>query len=328
MAKYSLMFMSVITPLHNGAGEGQGMVDNPIIRERTTLFPFIQSTSIKGVLRDCFGPDVDPKVQAIFGPPPPMGDSHSGAVNFSDGQLFAFPIRSLKGGFVWATIPLILYRLWRSIEIMRITTDFSKLKALLDGVDASFNNSDRVRICPSGKTALLIGQAGNQRLILEEFPKVTEESRPLEEFAKEISVKIFPSGSTFLKTEFEKKLILLPQNSFTYFVSNATEVTPNIRIGDRGITVKGSLRYTEFLPAESILYSTVTFNKPKEPGGPDGETLLANMKKIKVSENGTELTFDNGEDWVKALFERDKPSTIQIGGDETTGKGLVQLSFV
>jgi CRISPR-associated protein Cmr4 len=280
-------------------------------------------------LRDCFGEDDAPAVQALFGPPPPKGDSHGGAVNFSDAQLFAFPIRSLKGGFVWATTPLILYRLWRSIEIMGITTNFPKLKALLDTVDASFNNSDRVRICPSGKTALLIGQPGNQRLILEEFPKVTEESTPLEEFAREeMSVKIFSSGSTFLKNEFEKKLILLPQNSFTYFVSNATEVTPNIRIGDRGITIKGSLRYTEFLPAESILYSMVTFNKPKEPGGLDAETLLANMKNIKVSKNGTELTFDNGEEWIKALFERDKPSTIQIGGDETTGKGLVQLSFV
>ncbi|MBT9167885.1 MAG: hypothetical protein DDT19_01229 [Syntrophomonadaceae bacterium] len=320
MAKYSLMFMSAITPLHNGAGEGQGMVDNPIIRERTTLFPFIQSTSIKGVLRDYYGKDDDPNVQVIFGPPPQDGDSHGGAVNFGDAQLFAFPIRSLAGGFVWATTPLILYRLWRSIEIMGITDKFPKLKTLLDGIDASFNSSDRVRICPCGKSSLLI----NGRLILEEFPKVTDDSVPMENFAKEISSKIFGSTASFLKTEFEKKLILLPQN-FTYFVSNATEITPNIRIGEKGTTARGSLRYTEFLPTESILYSMITFNKPKEP---EKTEILDKMKKIKVMKNGAELTFDDGEEWVKALFESKRPNAIQIGGDETTGKGLVLLSFV
>lgn len=329
MAKYNLMLMSAITPLHNGAGEGLGMVDNPIIRERTTFFPYIQSTSIKGVLRDCFGEDTDPVVQALFGPPPPKGDSHSGAVNFSDAQLFAFPIRSLKGGFVWATTPLILFRLWRCIEIMGKHANFPKLKGLLGGIDASFNAGERVKICPSGKTALLIGHANNQLLVLEEFPKITDDSSPLEEFAKEISTKFFISASSFLKNEFEKKLVLLPQNSFAYFASNATEITPNIKIGDKGTTEKGSLRYSEFLPAETLLYSMVTFNKPKQPAGdPESDELLTKMKNIKVSQNHTELSFNNGEDWVKALFESKKPDAIQIGGDETTGKGLVTLSFV
>lgn len=330
MAKYSLMFMNTITPLHNGAGEGYGIVDNPIIRERTTLFPFVQSTSVKGVLRDYYsaGADDDTKVQALFGPPSTQGESHGGAVSFSDSQLFAFPVRSLKGGFVWTTTPLILFRLMRLLEIAGLKTLplFQKLENLFKGIDASFNKSDRILLCPEGETQLLIGQLSDQRLILEEFPKVTGKSPPLQEFAKEVSAKIFNAGSTFLKKEFEKKLVLLPENSFAYFVANATEIMPNIKIGKNGTTETGSLRYTEFLPAESILYSLISFNRPNEPG--EDKTLLAKMKNLKINKNGQELTFDSGDERTKALFEASKPSMIQIGGDETTGKGLVKLSFI
>lgn len=323
MAKHSLMFICAITPLHNGAGEGLGLVDNPIMRERTTLFPIIQSTSIKGVLRDAFGADKDPNVQALFGPPPGKGDSHGGAVSFSDGQILAFPVRSLKGIFVWATSPLILYRLHRNIELAGLTGQFPKLTELLRDIDSSFNNTpNKARICPSGKNYLLI----KDRLILEEFPKIFEVSNKLEEFAKEISPKLFDSSSSFLKSEFEKKLVLLTEDSFRHFATNATEIMPNIRIGENGTTETGSLRYTEFLPSETVLYTFISFEKANQPK--DDDVLLNLIKEIKVNKTGTELNFDDGDEWVKALFEQGKPSVIQIGGDETTGKGVVQLMLV
>lgn len=80
------------------------------------------------------------------------------------------------------------------------------------------------------------------------------------------------------------------------------------------------------MPAESILYSIVTFNKPRKP---KDAALLAKMKSITLKVNQTTISsYDNGEEWVKNLFEQDRPSVIQVGGDETTGKGLVQLSFM
>jgi len=323
MAKHSLMFICAITPLHNGAGEGLGLVDNPIMRERTTLFPIIQSTSIKGVLRNAFGADKDSNVQALFGPPAGKGDSHGGAVSFSDGQILAFPVRSLKGIFVWAISPLILYRLHRNIELAKLEAQFPKLIELLSSVDSSFNNNpNKVRICHSGRNSLLI----NDRLILEEFPKTIEVSDKLEAFAKEISPKLFDSSSSFLKSEFEKKLVMLTEDSFRYFATSSTEIMPNIRIGENGTTETGSLRYTEFLPAETILYTFISFEKPNAPK--DDDDLLNTIKKIKVNEKGTELTFDHGSEWVKALFEKGKPPVMQIGGEQTTGKGLVQLKLI
>jgi UDP-N-acetylmuramoylalanine--D-glutamate ligase len=37
--------------LHNGAGQGLGSIDRPIIREAATDYPFVQSSTLKGALR-------------------------------------------------------------------------------------------------------------------------------------------------------------------------------------------------------------------------------------------------------------------------------------
>lgn len=48
---HGLLFLHAITPLHNGAGQGIGSADRPIIREVMTHFPFIQSSTLKGAMR-------------------------------------------------------------------------------------------------------------------------------------------------------------------------------------------------------------------------------------------------------------------------------------
>ncbi len=308
MAEHLIMFINVITPLHNGAGESLGIVDNPIIRERITNFPFVQSASIKGVLRDeCSKKAANGKIiKALFGPEPGKGEEHSGAVSFGDGQLFAFPIRSLKGCFVWATFPLILNRFYQRLTIANVTCN--TLKPLLD----SFSTPpDKAYICKDSEKHLLFIKGADKKMLLEEFPINAEESIKLTDFAKEIGPKIFPdTKDTFLKNEFERKLVLLPEDTFKYFVTNATEVVPNIRIGESGTTVTGSLRYTEYLPAESILYSLLTFEKAKS-SVPD-EFKSINIKSAKD---------------VADRFCSIKPDKIQLGGDETIGKGLVKLEL-
>ncbi|MEW6088969.1 MAG: type III-B CRISPR module RAMP protein Cmr4 [bacterium] len=327
MAKYGLMFISAITPLNNGSGEGLGIVDNPVIRERTTQFPIIQSSSIKGVLRDKFGEDASPEVRVLFGPPSGQGDSHAGAVCISDAQIIAFPIRSLKGAFVWATSPLTLYRFWRNVEMSGFNSTFPKLKNLIDKINSSFNNLDSVVLCPSGKNYLEI----SSKIILEEFPKTIRNSPDLasllENFAKEIGLKIFTPVDTFLKDEFEKKLVLLTEDSFRYFVSNATEIMPNIKINEKGTTEKGSLRYTEFLPSETILYSLMSYENPKLPvDEPDVLKKIENIE-IKKSDNSV-WKFESKDVFVEALFEQKIPDIIQVGSDETTGKGIVKLKLI
>lgn len=295
--EYDIMFVNVVTPLHNGSGEGLGIVDNPILRERTTQFPIIQASSIKGVLKDSYEERGSEDFDMLFGPSPGEGEKHSGAISFGDGQILAFPVRSVRGCFAWITSPHVLWRFYERLCLMDMGSLSSKLTDPLKKVHSGLN---KAMVCSSGKKELCMPKT--TKIFLEEFPITCEDSEEIENIAKIIGEKVYGEDS-FLKSEFEKKLVLVDDDTFRYFVTNATEIVPNIRIGDRGTTEDGSLRYTEYLPSETIMYSTLIFERSRKKGGPLSATEIKN-------------------NFVKYL-----PPVIQIGGDETTGKGIVRLSL-
>lgn len=304
MAAYSFIFISLIDPLHNGAGEGLGMIDRPIIRERATTFPLIQPTSLKGVLRDEFtrkfpsSPDED-KVIATFGPKPGGGDKHNGASAFGEGQLLAFPIRSLKGYFVWGTSRLALHRLHEKLTIAGILPTMPQFTTFMSALQT--NHSANPIIPDGSSTKLLI----DKELMLEEFSYPYDTSSELQAMATELGALIFPN-TPYLQTEFATKLVLLPDDVYSHFVTHATEVLPNIAINTQGTSTEG-LRFTEYLPRDAVMFSLVSHEKPRMSPHP------ANC--------GTD-----GE--VKTFFDTNLPQRIQVGGDETTGKGLVSLAWI
>jgi CRISPR-associated protein Cmr4 len=322
MAKHSIMFINLLEPLHNGAGEGLGDIDQPIIRETPTSFPIIQPSSLKGALRHRFtelwrDPPEKYKVLALFGPEAGEGaERYGGAISCGEGQLLAFPVRSLKGLFVWATSPRILFRFQQRIQIAGIKG--LGLDELLKKVP-EWRDFWEVRICPEAETSLLIGDP--PKLVLEEFSYLVQQSQELANFAKQLSDTIYDKDS-YWADEFRRKLVVLPEDSFRYFVTIATEVTPNIRIGETGTTEEGSLRYTEYLPRESVLYNLITYDRAKMP------------ERWESNEEAMKKQFDylsddkDGDERVRELFETNKPKMLQLGGDETTGKGLVQLKIL
>src|SRR5208283_1283252 len=113
-----ILYLFTRTPLHVGAGSSVGAIDQPIIRERHTSFPFIPGTSLKGVLRDTATRDEKiskANVDAIFGEGFGSGSENfsAGRVSFGEAKLLAFPVRSAKGSFAFATCPLALERFLR-----------------------------------------------------------------------------------------------------------------------------------------------------------------------------------------------------------------------
>ncbi len=340
--EHALLFLTAISSVHNGAGVGLGMIDRPIIRERTTNFPIIQGSTLKGALRDEYeskiGTDM---VNWLFGPMDD-GSKHAGCISFSDASIFAFPVRSLKGSFVWATSPLILYRFQRAVGLARLIDLFPNLGTLI--ADRRLHSKAiEVFINNDAEDDLLIKGSGNSpkgKIILEEFPLGASPLEALPAFASEAGEFIFggnkPPSNTdgtphqkslgafkdlgkalglgseeSFKEEFERKLVVIPQDMFNYFVTYATEVVPNIRIdGDTGTTKIGSLRYTEYLPGETILYSIVSFERPF-------------AKEVRDDEKFNEPAK------VRDFIIENKPKdVIQVGGDETKGKGFLNMSFV
>src|SRR5258707_4919911 len=121
----TMLYLYVETPLHAGVGSGLSSIDLPIQRERTTQYPMIQGSGIKGKLRATAEEVFDTEtVNVLFGPPTNGGD-FAGALVIGDARLLLFPVRSLNGVFAYTTSYDILNRFKRDIERERTNSSFS-----------------------------------------------------------------------------------------------------------------------------------------------------------------------------------------------------------
>ncbi len=116
--------LHTISGLHVGTGQGIGVIDMPIARERATNLPQVPGSGIKGVLRDECQADENNKehILALFGPE--AGDKASefaGALAVGDARLLCLPIRSWRGTFSWVTCPMVLERYKRDLQDNKIT---------------------------------------------------------------------------------------------------------------------------------------------------------------------------------------------------------------
>jgi CRISPR-associated protein Cmr4 len=305
--KHAALFLYTVSPVHMGAGQAIGVIDNPIQRERHTGYPSFAGSGVKGAVRHGFEmlykniPEQDRAkdkswndlVTLLFGP-----DSnnalHAGAVSFGDAQLIALPIRSLRGSYVYATSPQALERTRRLLKLIDLDPDWPALPAVKEGE------------CLIVNQALLGGQA-NKKLHLEAFeydPVPSVPSEPLTRIAADLAKRALPDGDAyaFFREKLETDLVVLADNDFAYFAEHATLVEPHVRIDENTGTAKdGGLFYTENLPPESLLLAPVLASKTRT--GKDGELPAESvLSQIKGALNG---------------------KLLQIGGDATTGRGLV-----
>lgn len=326
----TVLFLHAQTSLHPGSGTALGVVDLPVQRERHTHWPLIPGSALKGVLRDrCrerllenhaedrdsegklrrtrrrVTNEDDPAIAVVFGPgkiDSDDGSSHAGALAVTDARILAFPVRSLKGVFAWVTSPAVLGRLGRDLSLI------GRAAPPHPGAPAS-----GMAFCPAGP--LLVD---GQWLVLEEFEfhvaqppsavgSVAQPPSGVDDLAEWISREAVEDE--FTRQRLKQHLVVLPDDDFNHFVRHATEVAARIALDyDRKTVKEGALFYQEFLPPETLFYSLLLAHdsrKRSNPAQPSG----AEMKAAEVL------------DWLR----RHVPSMLQIGGDETTGKGLCKV---
>jgi CRISPR-associated protein Cmr4 len=301
---HKLLYLTAVSPVHNGSGQGLGAIDNPIMRQRNTNLPIIQGSSIKGVLRTEWEPDSTRK-SILFGPEPKTASddnsAHAGALCVGDAQLLFFPVRSLRGAFVWATSPLTLALHQKLLRFAGI--EMPSLDKLMEKVKDT--EKEQLLVSADGANDLKAGK----HIVLEEYGYDAPEKGcdELETFAKEMADIIFPD---FLKDKFKKHLVVLPEDDFQYFITFATEVTPNIRIeAATGATFDGSLRYTEYLLSQSVLCSLWSIDKGR-------------------GKNAKDENLDEADSvWTEVKQIAEENCRVQIGGDATIGKGLMEIKF-
>ncbi len=293
--KNAALFLYAVSPVHMGAGQAVGVIDNPIQRERHTGHPCFAGSGINGAVRHGFtaiGGD-EKLIDRLFGPDAGSSDLHAGAVSFGDAQLVALPVRSLKNGYVYATCPQAISRAQRLLGLIGIKADWPALAVAEGG-------------CLLANPALLSGD----KLHLEAFEYTAKVSQELPKLAADLAAKAFPADASyaFFRNKFSQDLVVLSDTDFAYFAQNAMLIEPHVRIDPETGTAKdGGLFYTENLPPESLLIAP----------------MLAGQTRTGKK-----------DDWMDAMDVHTKMKTvldgrlIQIGGDVTTGRGLVVVKIV
>lgn len=284
-----------VSPVHAGSGAATSAVDLPIQRERHTNWPHIQASGVKGAFRAHyrnFNKKDQQLINLIFGSDEQDGwakgeENLPGAMSVSDAKLLAFPLRSNVAPFVWVTCPAVLKRLNTDLEYAR---------------------NDRLKEITEIKedNALSIGKEKLSGQVILEDAVVNVVEGVEEPFFQ----------STFPELE---RLIVISDEMYDYAVSSCTEIQTHIKINaETGSAQDGALRYQEYLPADSVLYSVVHFSR-REP---------TELKKEGAKPELLALASEAQAATIKKYVEDVISGFIQIGGDETLGKGICKLSWI
>lgn len=291
--KRAAVFLYAVSPVHMGAGQAVGIIDNPIQRERHTGHPCFAGSGIKGAVRHGFkalGGD-ETLADRLFGPDADSSDLHAGALSFGDAQLVALPVRSLKGGYVYATCAQALARTQRLLGLVSKASVW-KVPVVAEGQ------------CLLANPALLSGD----KLHLEAFEYVSKVSQDLPAIAADLAARGLPSGDgyAFFAEKLKTDLVVLSDSDFAYFAQHAMLVEPHVRIdAETGTASDGGLFYTENLPPESLMIAPLMASQTRS--GKDTLPAEVVMSQIKAVLHGR---------------------LLQMGGDATTGRGLVVSSVV
>ena len=312
-----LLWMHCLEPLHHGSGEGLGVVDRPLLRSIHNGHPIIQGSTVKGVVKaeateraesatkaapaeNGVGTDSKAELEELFGKSGTEG--YQGRANFHDFSVVFFPVRSLADTFVWVTSPLALHKLRDALP-----QNGDLCVALGMFLDAACSEvKPGFAVAPTKAGGILLGTGANARCCIENRVlqlASDQTARGLfDEFTSAFAAVIF-KDSAYWQEFFKARVLLITDKDYTALMQTATEVRANIAMDKegKGVTQTGSLRYTEYLPAETILWAPLSVWL-KEAG------LIRRLMSLHV------LPVLQG--------------VLQFGADETTGKGVTRMGCI
>jgi CRISPR-associated protein Cmr4 len=290
--KVNLLFLYTESPLHIGAGASIAVVDLPIQRERTTQHPVVPGSGLKGALRGQSTNGNDEKT-AIFGPDPEeqKAHEHAGAITVGDAHVVLFPVRALSGVFAYVTCPLALARLARDLRLAGLTPNW-KVPTV---------QKDQALVTARSEVTV------NGKVVVEEFTLMAQPSGDADAIAAWLAGNGLPDGEEydFWRKKVQSSLVILPDDDFRDFVLNSTEISTHVRLDPNTKTVaSGALWTEEALPSDVLLCSLIIARRSRKDGnGMDAQAV---------------------SNWLRNAL----PARLQLGGNETTGQGLVVSRWV
>jgi CRISPR-associated protein Cmr4 len=304
-----ILYIFTRTSMHVGAGASVGAIDQPIQRERHTAFPIIPASSLKGSFADQWEANLkqgekrflrvttkkegDKEVVAealesawLFGSNNEKA-AFTGAVQFGEARLLAFPIRSAKGSFAWITSPLILRRAARDGVVP--TADLPSAEPA----------DDKALFPKTGPLAL------GAQLVLEEYT-FTYAGEPPPGLSNAFE-KLLSNDPVW--KEVSSRLVILSDGMMSFFAQNACEVAQHVRISDEtGTAEAGALFNQENVPSETFFYAVIN----------------ATESRLKLNGYADKKAKDALDAFGKKLNEM---KVFQFGGDASTGLGYCTVKL-
>lgn len=287
-----LLVLHALTGLHPGAGTALGVVDLPVQRERHTLWPNIPGSSLKGVLRDASSRSERVRADDVFVTDafgPPSNTAHDHA-----GALSFTDARILA--FPVRSMRGVFAWVTCPAVLHRLGRDLSLLGMSGPAGPAA---PEREEAACMERSPLLVGNG--DRLLLEEFE--FKRTGSADAVASWVAEHAFTDDAA--RQHVRERLVVLHDDDFSHFVRFATEVIARVGLDAPTKTVKrGALFYEEVLPPETLFYALVLAAPSRRP---DSQRDAASL--------------------LRELEER-VPPVVQIGADETIGRGLCAARFV
>lgn len=288
-----LLYLYAESPVHAGAADAEGMLDLPIQREASTGYPVIWGQSLKGALRQAAedAPDdawPDTLVRQVFGPRVDAAGSglEAGRLVVGDAQLVAMPVATLQRSFAWVTTGPALARLARK---------YSRLPGTPTPPDAPDCPADAA-VAPDAP-----GSPWSGATVLGPAVVTIPEHRSAElaTWATRIATDALGAGPGMrpFAAKLASDLLLVGDDVAGPLLQECTEQAVRVQL-DEHKTVKHGPFHTEYLPAESVLAASLTVLPGPGGGGPAVTDLVRSLAGLLDG------------------------SLLQVGGDETIGKGL------
>lgn len=292
MNEACLTFIHALSPLHAGTGQGVGVIDLPIAREKATNLPYLPGSTLKGSMRDeCEGnPVTKAYCETLFGKGGDDSNTYAGSAVFTDQRLLCLPVRSLLGTFGWVTSPFILERFKR--DAGNIGSNLPEVTKPANEQSCIVSNASELKL--------------KQKVILEDLDLSIQDDASADAWAKEIGERVFTDPTW--QTLFKGRFCIVSDDVMSFLAETTTEVAARNVLSEN--KTSDNLWYEESLPSETILSGLLVAVHVRATS----ETVFKTIKDLtaKPIQLGGSMTVGRG--LCRVSLDYQVPQTNQDGG--------------
>ncbi len=259
----AIITMMAETHIHSGVGQSTGALNLPVARERTTHYPFIPGSGVKGAFRvwaeeRATGLDID-KLFGKEGSGDKGGDGGAGGLLCSDARLLLLPVRCLSDAYKWVTCPAILQRFARDCKRAGQASEIPESISV-----------------PKGQYLGKDTQDANLGLEERELTKADSQ-------IDDKTISALKGISGIAESDLKNRLVILSNKDFTWFARYALPVMARNVLDENKISK--NLWYEETLAPDTIMY--VLFGERNNGAVANITTAIKDAKYIQIGGNET-----------------------------------------